>query len=168
MSAADPSPESGAAVPALPFVPRHQRSSRRTASRSLSIPHDPWAEREVVGVAVASTHGFDIARRYVTADDFYIPQCQRLFAIAPQLENVACEDRVSRAAELAGVEEAVVEALVAHRSLMHDDHGRFARRVRETARRRELMRVCGQAYNALGSGATFDEVSTDVREAVTP
>jgi replicative DNA helicase len=131
----------------------------------LTIPEDRWAEQVVVGCAIASIKGAQLARTRVCAADFYGPRHARLFAVTVTLDDVGDpDDRARVAADRAEVPQMEVDRIVASRSLQWDRRGTFAGRVADAAARRRLLTICAEIHNALGGGSTLAEVTPMLKD----
>ncbi len=85
----------------------------------------------------------------------------------------ACSGTVASIADEAMVDEADVWAMIRERAVIHDTSGSYARRVLDASRRRQMMAVALDVYNALGEGgalaeavAVLDSVGGDVRDGI--
>lgn len=124
----------------------------------MQVPYNEVAEEEVIGCAVATRHGAELAAERLDVDDFYKPAHRRLFASAYELPDGDEEDRLALAAAEAVVDQAEVRQICRARCAMFDTAGTFAQRVSSAADRRRTMKTLAEAFNALGSGAELDEV----------
>ncbi|HWE54351.1 MAG TPA: DnaB-like helicase N-terminal domain-containing protein [Acidimicrobiales bacterium] len=76
----------------------------------MEAPYDRWAEESVVGCAIASRRGADLAAYQVNPPDFYNPKHARLFAAAVELN-------ASRDEDLSVIVAAMANATVLHTAL---------------------------------------------------
>lgn len=126
---------------------------------ALAVPFDEHAEEQAVGTALSTHHGYQLAARHITADDFYRPDLARLFDACSRLAHMpgisldSEHERLSHAARSAHVPLSLCRHLAATRSLMWDTRGRYPLRVARAARQRDLMRAAADLYNRLGQPA---------------
>ncbi len=122
----------------------------------LVVPMDEEAERTVAGCVAATVHGSLLAHQRLRASDFHIPACRRVFEAAEIVGwALSLAERVARIADTAKVDEVAVWAMVRKRPVMDDTSGCYAQRVRDASRRRQVMIVAADVYNALGQGGTL-------------
>jgi hypothetical protein len=147
---------------------------------TLAVPTAPEAERAVVGVVLLTPFGLAHAAGIVTADDFHDRTLARLFEAAADLADIgpfrppsldgldpccfpsSSGVRIAAAATIADVPFMVVEAIAADAPTMTNAQ-HWARHVADAARRRRAMTVLAGAYNALGAGASLDDVAPTLR-----
>jgi replicative DNA helicase len=131
----------------------------------LEVPADAWAEGAVVGCAVASIRGADLASARIEASDIWDPRLRRIYEAALDLDPSLNEEaRICAVMAATGLPESDICRLVDGRPVQWDTAGGFARRVIDAARRRALMGLASDIYNSLGAGARLDEVARLVRE----
>lgn len=120
----------------------------------MQVPFDEEAEEEVIGCALRTPWGAELARARLEPEDFYVPAHQRLFAVAHRItaEQSDVEGRAAQAARLGEVPERVALALLTGGCVMADSGGAYAKRVAAAARRRRAMEALAEAYNAIGEG----------------
>lgn len=156
--------------------------------KDLEVPTDDEAEEAVVGTAIASSRGCRSATGIVTEAAFYWPLHARLFVAAQALDDIeatfpvcctkamtagtGCPEhpywpnlsrlRAVAAAVIACCPAQVALDLVEERPLMWDNHGRYAGRVAEAARRRKIMVAAERLFNGIGSGLPLKELDEEL------
>lgn len=126
----------------------------------LTVPEDPWAETTVVGCAVASRRGAELARARIEAEDIWNSRLRRLYEAALELDQVSDHDqRIESVANLTGIPAEEIFALVDDRPCMVDASGAFAKRVLDASLRRAVMTHCARVYNELAAGARLEEIA---------
>ncbi len=134
--------------------------------RPALIPFDPEAEELAAAFAVANEESAAAAATVLAEGDFYDMRYGRWFDAAIQLVGVRAESRrVAIVASTVGVTEEALGLFVANRPATWDRSARFARRVRETARRRRVMTLAAEIHNRAAE-ATAEELGRLVADIV--
>ena len=116
--------------------------------RPVPIPFDPEAEELAASFAIANEQSAATAASVLAGEDFYDRRYGRWFDAAIQLGAVRGEGRrVALVAEAIGVTQEALLRFVDNRPAAWDRSAIFARRVRDTARRRRVMTLAAEVYN---------------------
>jgi replicative DNA helicase len=122
------------------------------------IPADPEAELAVVGCAIDSPHGADLAHQRLQAGHFHDPALADLFAAAPTLPTTAPDGelttdvRIAASAATTRIHPDHIRRIVAGRPVMWDTGGVYARRVLDAHQRRQGIADLEQAILDLAAG----------------
>jgi replicative DNA helicase len=123
------------------------------------IPADPEAELAVVGCAIDSPHGADLAHQRLQAGHFHDPALADLFAAAPDLPTTAgdgeltTDTRINAAAATTRIHADHIRRIVTGRPVMWDTGGAYARRVLHAHQRRQAIAGLEQAILDLAGTA---------------
>ncbi|HXP33551.1 MAG TPA: hypothetical protein VN820_06000 [Acidimicrobiales bacterium] len=131
------------------------RSTRtgEAGRRPVPIPFDLEAEELAAAFAIANEPSAAAAASVLAGADFYDRQYGRWFETGIQLAGVRHERRrVALVAEAVGVAEEALQRFVDNRPAAWDRSAFFARRVRDTARRRRVMTLAAEVYNRVAEG----------------
>jgi replicative DNA helicase len=112
---------------------------------------------------IASPRGAALAKGRVAAGDFYELRLRQIYDAASGIDHITNEDaRVTAVASATGIPESALRELVDDRPCHADTSGGLARRVKDASARREALRLCALAYNAIGSGASLSDVANEI------
>lgn len=126
-----------------------------------------FAERQVATAALYAAASFDFLPDDFDADHIGSDRLRHVFLAAATAPRHPLEDRVSHVAREARWDESELWALLdAEDRLVHLDAGRFARRVTECARARQLAELLTWALENLRHEATVEPVVSQLRRIV--
>lgn len=159
----------------VPLAPRdvvtrtHRYAPPVTSTPATTGPRVPYretSEAQAIGIAVATRHGARQVMTSLVGADFYNARFARLFAVLPQLEEVEGWDAgKQRAAELLDLPTDLIGEILDSLVQMADSRGRWARRVRHNARRRQAMQLAADVFNN-SADASVDDLLTLARRIV--
>lgn len=141
-------------------------------------PHNPGAERAVLGSAFVKPAVFPLLNSSLGTDDFFVSSHREIFQAMQEcsrrrmpLDLISVGDQLAKAGQLARLEggEGYL-ARVVNDTPTAENVGHYVRIVQEAAERRRLIELCARtmsrAYGDSRSEALLDEHSTDLARIV--